>query len=101
VTRAAFRQADIERIIRAAKAAGAIVQIDLRTLVVTIHPDRADGIKIPASMAPDGPENWDDLQPEDFTSLAEWQAWRDRERVRETAAAQSSPKRRLGRRPKT
>ncbi len=33
----AFRQADIERIIRGAKATGAVVQIDLRTLVVTIH----------------------------------------------------------------
>jgi hypothetical protein len=37
MTRAAFRQADIERILRAAKAVGAVVQIDIRTLVVTIH----------------------------------------------------------------
>ncbi len=64
MTRAAFRQADIERIIRAAKATGAIVQIDLRTLVVTIYPNAEKGNVGPLSrLAPDGPENWDD---EDF-----------------------------------
>lgn len=41
MTRAAFRQADIERIIRAAKAVDAVVQIDLRTLVVAILFDDA------------------------------------------------------------
>lgn len=61
MSRAAFRQAELERIIRAAKRAGAIVQIDLKTLIVTITP-----LKEPispdtiAGFAPDGKENWDD-----------------------------------------
>ena len=32
MSRGAFRQADLERIFRAAKKVGAVVQIDLRTL---------------------------------------------------------------------
>ncbi|MGY5779065.1 hypothetical protein [Rhizobium sp. LEGMi135b] len=60
MSRTSFRQADIERIIRAAKATGAVVQIDLRTLVVTIHPnpekEKADPL---TGLAPDGPENWE------------------------------------------
>jgi hypothetical protein len=64
MTRAAFRQADIERIIRAAKATGAVVQIDLRTQVVTIHPNPEKGKVDPLTgLAPDGPENWDDDGP--------------------------------------
>lgn len=59
MTRAAFRQADIERIIRAAKATGAIVQIDIRTLVVTIYPNPEKRKVDPLTgLAPDGPENW-------------------------------------------
>ena len=58
MTRAAFRQADIERIIRAAKATGAVVQIDLRTLVVTIDPkmDKEPGALL-THLVPDGPED--------------------------------------------
>jgi hypothetical protein len=73
MTRAAFRQADIERILRAAKAVGAVVQIDLRSLVVTV----ALGSDLTPSLQSVDPK------PEDFTSLAEWQAWRDQERARE------------------
>ncbi len=51
---------DIERIIRAAKATGAVVQIDLRTLVVTIHPNPEKNKKDPLTgFAPDGPEDWE------------------------------------------
>ena len=58
MTCAAFREADIERIIRAAKATGAVVQIDLRTLVVTIHPNSERlGVERATRLAPDGSEN--------------------------------------------
>lgn len=60
MTRTAFRQADIERIIRAAKKTGSIVQIDIRSLVVTIHPNpEKDKIDPRTGLAPDGPENWE------------------------------------------
>lgn len=73
MTRAAIRQADIERILRAAKAVGAVVQIDLRNLVVTVTP--GSDLASPLQSV--------DPNPEDFTSLADWQAWRDQERARE------------------
>jgi hypothetical protein len=38
MTRAAFRQADMERIFRAAKSEGMAVTIDIKTLVVTAIP---------------------------------------------------------------
>ncbi|MBN8950872.1 MULTISPECIES: hypothetical protein [unclassified Rhizobium] len=71
MTRAAFRQADIERIIKAADRQGAAVQIDIRSLVVTVIPgihkqDAVDGAPKTAGMlpsgnlAPDGEENWDE-----------------------------------------
>lgn len=71
MTRAAFRQADMERIFRAAKSEGMAVQIDIKTLVVTAIPDihRQDGVDVAASdagnlpsgnLAPDGKEEWDE-----------------------------------------
>ncbi|SCX00786.1 hypothetical protein DSM25558_0177 [Agrobacterium sp. DSM 25558] len=65
MSRASFRQADIERIIRAAEKTGATVQVDLRSFVVTIFP--GTGL-IPKPAAPlfgfpDGKENWDDDGP--------------------------------------
>lgn len=71
MTRAAFRQADMERIFRAAKSQGMAVTIDIRTLVVTAIPDihRVDGVDhaaqeggmVPSgNLAPDGKENWDE-----------------------------------------
>lgn len=67
----AFRQADMERIIRAAKNEGAAVQVDLRTLVVTVIPavhrlegldDRVDRTRILplGNLAPDGEDNFDE-----------------------------------------
>ncbi|WP_026613059.1 hypothetical protein [Ensifer aridi] len=59
MSRATFRQAELERILRAAKKVGAIVQVDLRTLEVKIllasegAPSNVDGL------APDGKEDWD------------------------------------------
>lgn len=64
-----FRQADLERIIRAAKNEGVAVQVDLRTLVVTLIPhrtgfyeERFDQTRIlPLGvLAPDGEDNFDD-----------------------------------------
>lgn len=71
MTRAAFRQADIERIIRAADKQGAAVQIDIRSLVVTVIPGihkqdgvdgsvRTGGMLPSGNLAPDGKENWDE-----------------------------------------
>ncbi|MCB5201655.1 hypothetical protein LH464_04065 [Neorhizobium sp. T786] len=71
MTRAAFRQADMERIFRAAKSQGMAVQIDIKTLVVTAIPDihKHDGIDHTSAVqpiirtgngAPYGKENWDE-----------------------------------------
>ncbi|MEX2739975.1 hypothetical protein [Rhizobium mongolense] len=71
MTRAAFRQADMERIFRAAKSQGMAVQIDIRSLVVTAIPDihkvelvdATDGgqrILPVGNLAPDGEENFED-----------------------------------------
>lgn len=71
MTRAAFRQADMERIFRAAKSQGMAVQIDIKTLVVTAIPGihRPDALDAPAgapanlpsgNLAPDGKEEWDE-----------------------------------------
>ncbi|ASW06248.1 hypothetical protein [Rhizobium sp. 11515TR] len=71
MTRAAFRQADIERIIRAADRQGAAVTIDIRSLVVTVIPgfhkggavddaSRTAGMLPSGNLAPDGKEEWDE-----------------------------------------
>ena len=61
MARAAFLQRDIERILKAAKAAGSTVQIDLKTLVLTVHPQKEEeGIAPVTGLAPYGEENWDD-----------------------------------------
>ncbi|MBP2508168.1 hypothetical protein J2855_001803 [Agrobacterium tumefaciens] len=71
MTRAAFRQADMERIFRAAKSEGMSVTIDIKTLVVTAIPDihRQDGVDATANQqpiiqtgngAPYGKEDWDE-----------------------------------------
>ncbi|QQM29348.1 hypothetical protein JET14_13545 [Martelella lutilitoris] len=66
-----FVQADIERLIRAAKRAGAVIKFDVRTFEATIIPDihRAGGVDpdtistgnpLLGNLAPDGKENWDE-----------------------------------------
>lgn len=55
-----FRQRDLERIFRAAKAIGANVQIDLKTLVVTVIPTEHQTAELSERLAPYGKENWDD-----------------------------------------
>jgi len=70
MSRAAFRQSELERVFRAANKAGSTVQIDLKTFVATVFP--VDPQRIidanPESTsnlswgnyAPDGKENWDE-----------------------------------------
>lgn len=58
--RTAFKQRDLERIFRAAKAIDATVQIDLKTLVVTVLPPGNAPIDATAGFAPDGVEDWGD-----------------------------------------
>jgi hypothetical protein len=71
MSRAKFRQADVERLIKAAKCQGAALRVDLQTLVVTIipvihSPEPIDTAPVPGSTsgagtyAPDGKENWDE-----------------------------------------
>ncbi|RVG85658.1 hypothetical protein CN218_31360 [Sinorhizobium meliloti] len=59
MSRGAFRQADLERILRAAKKVGASVQVDLRTLEVKIFPASDGTLCINDGFAPDGKENWE------------------------------------------
>ncbi|MEY9531182.1 hypothetical protein [Sinorhizobium fredii] len=60
MSRASFRQADLQRIFRAARQTGATVQIDLRTLIVTVLPAPEPSIREQLGLARDGKENWDD-----------------------------------------
>lgn len=60
MTKSNFRQRDLERIFRAAKAIGATVQIDLKTLMVTVIPTDDTSSAVLSMLAPDGKENWDD-----------------------------------------
>ncbi len=64
--KASFVQADIERLIRAARKAGAVIKFDMRTFEATIIPNApgSEGnapVASEAKLAPDGRENW----PED------------------------------------
>ena len=63
MSRATFRQADVERILRAARREKAAVQIDIRSLIMTVTPIESAGsagsaAPAPPGMAPDGEENW-------------------------------------------
>ncbi|MDR7146175.1 hypothetical protein [Rhizobium sp. BE258] len=62
MSRGSFRQADIERLLRAARNEHAVVQLDLKTLIATIIPmaDDYSAPQVSTMYAPDGKENWDD-----------------------------------------
>lgn len=71
MSRSALRQKDTERLIKAAENQGAIVQIDLKTLVATVIPGfhrvkaidvplPPPGILLPGNHARRGKENWDE-----------------------------------------
>lgn len=61
MTKSNFRQRDLDRIFRAAKAIGASVQIDLKTMLVTVLPINTPEIDGDPSPVPFGKENWDDV----------------------------------------
>jgi hypothetical protein len=50
----------MERIFRAAKSVGSVLQIDLKTLVVTVLPAAKEGEPVDG-LVPDGLESWDDF----------------------------------------
>ncbi|CDZ65540.1 Hypothetical protein NGAL_HAMBI2605_38130 [Neorhizobium galegae bv. orientalis] len=70
MSKVAFKQADMERIFKAAAKAGAVVQMDMKTLLATILPldieKLVDGEgnslgNLPVgNFALDGKENWDE-----------------------------------------
>ncbi|QRM55114.1 hypothetical protein [Sinorhizobium sp. BG8] len=71
MTRSALRQADAERLIKAAQKHGAVVQFDMKTLVATIIPAVHSPAPIDAGLLPDrilpsgiparnGKEHWDE-----------------------------------------
>ncbi|NTC83793.1 hypothetical protein [Agrobacterium tumefaciens] len=60
MTKSNLRQRDLERIFRAANAIGASVQIDLKTLVVTVLPTDRPAIDADSAAVPFGRENWDE-----------------------------------------
>lgn len=72
-TPALVKSADLKRMADVAKSKGVTVWIEINGRRVGVSPD----IQGTASEKPV------DKKPEEFTSLAEWQAWRDRERARE------------------
>ncbi|MEH3125587.1 hypothetical protein [Agrobacterium cavarae] len=61
MTRSNFRQRDLERILRAAKAVGGSVQVDLKTLIVKVTRLQDADVAPPTDwLARGGKENWDD-----------------------------------------
>lgn len=70
---ALVRSADLKRMADIAKSKGVTVWIEIDGHRIGVSPD-IHNTNNPSPV---------DLQPEDFTSLAEWQAWRDRNRARE------------------
>ena len=71
--RAAIKAADLKRMADVAKLKGVTVWVEIDGRRVGVSPD----IHGTTSEKPV------DKNPEDFSSLAEWRAWRDRERARE------------------
>lgn len=64
MTKSNFRQRDLERIFRAAKAIGATVQIDLKTLMVKVIPNDQPKADTPHAIPAYGKDNWDEAPPE-------------------------------------
>lgn len=74
MARSALRQADLERLMKAAAKTDSFLRIDMKTLVVTILPlsemTESERLSANRSLARDGKENWDDIPsaklPDDF-----------------------------------
>ncbi|QIG70431.1 hypothetical protein EVB88_047 [Rhizobium phage RHph_N28_2] len=74
MTRAAIvKEADLHRMAKVAKRDGVRVEIEIDGKIIRVSPDIPDN----------NSQKRVDMKPEDFTSLADWQAWRDQERARE------------------
>ncbi|MGO8368919.1 hypothetical protein ACC808_10785 [Rhizobium ruizarguesonis] len=70
---ALVRRSDLKRMAEIAKAEGVRVEIEVDGKIIRVSPDIPENHK----------QQRVDMKPEDFTSLADWQAWRDQERARE------------------
>lgn len=75
--RAIISTADLKRMADVAKSKGVMVWVEIDGRRVVVSPD-PQYLHKPATV---------DKKPEEFTSLAEWQAWRDRERRLEASRA--------------
>ncbi|OWO94742.1 hypothetical protein B5E41_13460 [Rhizobium esperanzae] len=74
MTKAAIvKSADLKRMAAVAKETGMRIEIEINGKIIRVSPDIPDNHK----------QQRVDMKPEDFTSLADWQAWRDQERARE------------------
>ena len=70
---ALVKQSDLRRAASIAKQTGQRVEIEVGGIIFRVFPDITN-IHSPATVDP---------KPEDFTTLAEWSAWREQERARE------------------
>lgn len=73
-TPAFVRSGDLIRMAKVAKSQGVTVWIEIDGRRVGVSPAGTDS---------NSPVDNDDRSPESFTSLADWQKWRDRKRDRE------------------
>lgn len=71
MTRASLRQADIERLIRAAEKTGSLVQVDLKTYVATIFPGAGPPPKLGLSPSIVS----DDVDDREDNSTSKWRLW--------------------------
>jgi len=67
---ALVKQSDLKRMATIAKEQGVTVWIEVNGKRVGVSPDNSSQISL-------------DKKPKDFASFADWQTWRDQERVRE------------------
>ncbi|PDT47427.1 hypothetical protein CO661_11825 [Sinorhizobium fredii] len=79
--RAPIKQADLNRLAAVAKRNNITIEVEAEGYTIRMHPNSAAP---PATV---------DREPEEFTSLAEWQAWRDRQRAREARGKAPAPQR--------
>jgi hypothetical protein len=71
---ALVKQSVLRRAASVAKQTGQRIEIEVGGIIFRVFPDITN-IHRPEAVDP---------KPEEFTSLADWQAWRERERARET-----------------
>jgi hypothetical protein len=64
--KAMINQADLMRMATVAKKTGMRVEVEIEGVIIRVAPDISTGRTL-----------------DDFTTLADWQAWRDQERARE------------------